>query len=175
MRAFFAVEVEPAPDPAAVRGPAPRHLTLRFLGEVDDPVVTELRRRLGPALVGRAPFEFELEGVGAFPSRDHPRVVWQGVGRGREELSDLARAVRAEVVSAGLPDDPAPFVAHVTLFRVRSRRDHERAIALLASGVPIVPTRVVRVEVVHLKESARTREGVVHRTVASFPLAGVRP
>jgi 2'-5' RNA ligase len=120
VRAFLAVEVPPDERPRdGMSTEAPQHLTLRFLGDVEDPAVESLTRSLGPAVASHRAFELVLEGVGAFPSRDRPRVVWRGVGHGREEVAALARTVRDAVVRAGLPDDPVPFVPHVTLFRVR--------------------------------------------------------
>jgi RNA 2',3'-cyclic 3'-phosphodiesterase len=171
VRAFLAVEVRPASIPPDEDRPeAPSHVTLRFLGEVDDAVVVNLTRALGPVVGSQPAFEFVLEGVGAFPSHERPRVVWRGVGRGREELTALARAVRVGAVAAGLRDDPVPFVPHVTLFRVRSARDRARAADLLESGAPELPPLPVSVSEVHLKESRLTAAGAIHRTVARFPL-----
>ncbi|MCI4372352.1 MAG: RNA 2',3'-cyclic phosphodiesterase [Thermoplasmata archaeon] len=173
MRAFVAVEVPPTLDaeiePARS---APDHLTLRFLGDVDERTIEELIRVLAPSVASFAPFEFVLEGVGAFPSTDRPRVVWRGVSRGEAELRSLALGVRTAIRSAGGGDDPAPFVPHVTLFRVRSPRDRERAARLFAANASIPPPTVVPVRSVEFVESELTSAGARHRTRASFPLLG---
>jgi len=173
VRAFVAVEVPREVRPGEGTSPsAPDHLTLRFLGEIDPPQADELMRALLPAVARVAPFEFVLEGVGAFPSRERPRVVWRGVSRGEAELRVLARVVRETIVRTGMADDPAPFVPHVTLFRVRSPRDRERAAQLLAPNAAMPAPVVVPVNSVQFVESQLTTSGAVHRTLARFPLEG---
>ena len=176
MRAFVAVEVPSgAGDPGGVATPAPDHRTLRFLGEIDEPTAEALLRSLGPAVARVPAFEFVLEGVGAFPSADRPRVVWRGVSRGEAELRALARVVRETVDASGAVRDPAPFVPHVTLFRVRSPRDRERAARLLAPGASLPPPTPVGVDSVQFVESQLTRTGAIHRTRARFHLEGTPP
>ena len=176
MRAFVAVEV-PRGEVADPRDPrsATEHLTLRFLGEIDEPTAGNLVRALAPAVGPVAPFEFVLEGVDAFPSPERPRVVWRGVTRGAVELRSLARVVREAVESAGLVDDPSPFVPHVTLFRVRSPRDRERAARLLGPDAVVPSPTPVAVTTVDLIESRLTSAGAIHRTLARFPLSGPDP
>jgi 2'-5' RNA ligase len=174
MRAFVAVPV-PRGDTRDFGVDAPDHLTLRFLGEIDPPTSEGLIRRLTPVVAAAPPFEFVLEGVGAFPSTARPRVVWRGVTRGAEELGGLAQSVRDAVELAGVPADPAPFIPHVTLFRVRSPRERERATRMLTPGALVPPAQVVPVESVHLVESELTPAGARHRSRALFPLAGTRP
>jgi RNA 2',3'-cyclic 3'-phosphodiesterase len=176
VRAFVAVIVPGAPPSEGVpRYAAADHLTLQFLGEVDDVRVDALARALGPALARAPPFDFALEGLGAFPTAGRPRVVWRGVSRGASELDALARTVRDTVESVGIAPDRSPFVPHVTLFRVRTPRDRERADRLLRSGDGVPPPQVVAVTAVELVESRLEPAGAVHRTFARFPLGGTGP
>jgi 2'-5' RNA ligase len=100
--------------------PANLHLTLRFLGSLEQPGL-ELLQRLLRSVVG-APFELGLDGRGTFGPRAAPRVVWLGVGRGRQECANLARAVEAACRDAGLEPEARPFRGHVTLARARLER-----------------------------------------------------
>jgi 2'-5' RNA ligase len=173
VRAFVAVTLpggaaEGSPSTAAATG----HLTLRFLGDVTEGTVEALTRALAPAVARTAPFEFVVEGLGAFPGVDRPRVVWRGVTRGVAELRALARVVREVVESVGVAPDRTPFVPHVTLFRVRSPRDRERAALLFRTEAGDRPPEVVRVTSVELVESRLEPAGAIHRTIARFPLAG---
>ena len=131
-----------------------------------------IERVLAPVGTRVAPFDLTLEGVGAFPSADRPRVVWVGASAGAAELVGLAGRVR-EALAAEIP---APveeaFVPHLTLFRVRSAFDRRRAEELLRGEVPAPPPRNVRVAEFVLKESVLSTRGATHRTVAAFPLAG---
>jgi len=173
VRAFVAVTVPEGPTETPFSSiAATGHLTLRFLGDVPEATVEALSRTLAPAVARSAPFEFVVQGLGAFPGIDRPRVVWRGVTRGASELAALARVVREAVESVGVAPDRAPFVPHVTLFRVRSSRDRARAAELLRSGDGGRPPEVVRVTSVELVESRLEPAGAIHRTVATFPLAG---
>ena len=174
VRAFVAVEV-PADPGRASRSPAPEHLTLLFLGEIPvervPPIVTAL------ALVGErsAPFDLTLEGVGAFPSAERPRVVWVGATEGAEALCGLAGRVRDALAAEGEPGRRDSFVPHLTLFRVRSAGDRRRAGELLSGVVAPPAPRRVRVREFVLKESELSSRGATHRTLARFPLTGAVP
>jgi len=98
------------------------HLTIRFLGEIDEP-----QRRAVEALASRvasrtAPTLLQLSQVGAFPSLRAPRVVWVGIDEGREPLVRMAEQLEEELVRAGFQQEARAFEAHATLGRVRSGR-----------------------------------------------------
>lgn len=109
------------------------HLTLRFLGEVEDRDVASLQSRLGEAI---APFELPLElgGVSTFGSPARTNVVWLGVGGDLDGLRALAATVEVAVVDAGLPGEQRELRPHLTLARVRRQvaSAERRAIASLA-------------------------------------------
>lgn len=173
MRAFVAIEVDdPSTSPIDTSGTRPpAHLTLRFFADVDARSVPTLVAAVREATVRVPVFDLTLEGVGAFPSRDAPRVVWVGVTEGRSSVRQLADAISDALSRAGVPPERSEFVPHVTLFRVRSGRDRERARRLLEGSEAAPATRVVHVAQVLLKESTLTREGPLHRTLERFPLA----
>ncbi|MGC2359576.1 MAG: RNA 2',3'-cyclic phosphodiesterase, partial [Thermoplasmata archaeon] len=127
---------------------------------------------LASAAAATATFDFTLEGVGAFPSRNSARVVWVGVTAGREEVVELSGRVSEALARIGFPPEPHEFVPHVTLFRVRSRVERRRARELLEGSVPAPGPRTVHVTELFLKESSLTPQGPVHRTRGNFPLRG---
>ncbi|MGI0072172.1 MAG: RNA 2',3'-cyclic phosphodiesterase [Thermoplasmata archaeon] len=169
MRVFVAIDL--GTTQGADPPPAPDHLTLRFVGEVDEAAADSLARALAPAVASLPAFELTLEGVGAFPGPRAPRVVWVGVTRGHDATLRLAAAVSEALVLVGFPRPDGTFVPHVTLWRVRSPADRERARRLLDGREPAPAARAVRVDEVVLKESVLAPTGAVHRTRARFPLA----
>ena len=174
MREFVAVDVgEPAGADRAGAGTRP-HLTLRFLGEVAPELNGRISARLEEVAREVPPFSLRLEGVGAFPSAERPRVVWVGVTGGADAVVELARRVR-QALEELLGADREAFVPHLTLFRVRSPRDRDAAVELLSGARPPPPPRDVRVTELLLKESVLGPRGADHRTIAAFRLAGVRP
>jgi len=171
MRAFVAIEIPSSPGDA-VRVRAPEHLTLLFLGETPGERVGEIVEALTPLGAAVAPFDLTLEGVGAFPSPERPRVIWVGATEGAVELSRLATLVRGALRAKEGTTRDESFVPHLTLFRVRSAADRRRAEELLTGRVPPPAPRRVRVREFVLKESELSSRGATHRTVATFPLLG---
>ena len=88
------------------------HLTLRFVGEVAEPVADDL----DAALEGVAghPFDLEFSGVGAFDEAGRPKAVWAGV-RQNELLAVLHGRCHSAARRAGVPRDPRVWKPHVTL------------------------------------------------------------
>ncbi len=107
------------------------HLTLKFLGDVEEEAVKKLGDALDGALKGEASFTLRAKGVGAFPAPRAPRVVWLGVEGDAARLSALAETV--ERVCAGLefPSESRPFKAHLTLGRVRSPKGRDALVKML--------------------------------------------
>lgn len=96
--------------------PESMHLTLRFIGEVDEGVAQDIHDGLATV---RAPgFALDLAGVGVFGPDRHPSALWVGVDRS-PALVHLRDKVDSAVVRAGLPHEPRKFTPHVTLARFR--------------------------------------------------------
>ncbi len=92
------------------------HITLKFLGESEpEPIVSKLKE------IDFSTFSFTLKGVGAFPNKEFPRVVWIGVGSGKEKIVDLAQKV--DSLLADIRKDDHPFHPHLTIARVRGAID----------------------------------------------------
>jgi 2'-5' RNA ligase len=102
--------------------PEGRHLTLSFLGNVDDDRVMEISHALGRAASPHPPFEASFEEVGGFPDMHRPRVLWIGIGEGAEAMSALASSVRDELAPLGFEKEDRPFTAHLTLARFSKPR-----------------------------------------------------
>jgi 2'-5' RNA ligase len=94
------------------------HLTLRFIGEVDDrqgeQVIAVLRQP-----IDESPFTVRWEGLGAFPAKGPPRVLWVGIGHGADQLIRIESIVSGRLQSLGIPREERPYNPHLTLARVR--------------------------------------------------------
>ncbi len=93
------------------------HLTLAFLGEVDDATLPRLTERLARAAHRHPPLTLRLSGGGRFGDR----ALWAGVAGDVRPLSRLAQSVTAGALRSGIRiDDDHPFRAHLTLARNRA-------------------------------------------------------
>lgn len=95
------------------------HLTLRFLGAVDEERLAAVRGRL--AEVRASPFEARLDGTGTFGGRRRASVVWLALVEGVAATAELSAACERACQEAGLEPEPRTFRPHVTLARARSR------------------------------------------------------
>jgi RNA 2',3'-cyclic 3'-phosphodiesterase len=119
------LRAEPAADDPRIRWTVREqwHLTLAFLGDVDDASRPELHRRLARA-AGRHPvLRLQIGGGGGFGSARKARVLWAGVGGDATPLRDLARSVGAAARRTGIEVTEGRFRAHVTLARLREPFD----------------------------------------------------
>jgi 2'-5' RNA ligase len=103
--------------------PAPNlHFTLRFLGDVDQGLVEPVAEAMRAVARATPTLLVGVGGLGAFPDRESPRVVYADVTRGHEGLARLADGLEAALCALGFPRADRPFVGHVTLGRVQSSR-----------------------------------------------------
>jgi 2'-5' RNA ligase len=105
------------------------HLTLVFLGDVEDARIASVTEAIGQG-VNAAPFDIVFEGLGVFPPRGAPRVLWVGVGAGASALIDLQHELTRRIAALGIPLEDRRFHPHLTLARWRESRSSDRQRAL---------------------------------------------
>src|SRR2546426_3148753 len=93
-------------------------LTLRFLGEVSDERASDVLGTLRDP-IPMEPFAVAWEGLGVFPPKGPPRVIWLGTGRGRDSVLELEKAVSDRLEPLGFEREARPYAPHLTLARVR--------------------------------------------------------
>jgi RNA 2',3'-cyclic 3'-phosphodiesterase len=135
MRTFIAVELPAAVRDACVSlqktlaSAAPDvkwveeenlHITLLFLGEVDDRDLITVCRATQKACAGIEPFSLTIAGAGCFGDARRPRTIWVGIGEGSAELVALHHAIEGEMVdSSRYRREARRFEPHVTLGRAK--------------------------------------------------------
>lgn len=102
------------------------HLTLRFIGEADDERQAAVEAALGAVSVES--FVLPVEGIGTFPPRGLPRILWAGLGSAHTRLFQLRQKVDDALLSVSLELDVRHFHPHFTLGRLRENLD-EKALA----------------------------------------------
>ena len=156
--------VPAASDVKRVR-PESIHLTLHFLGDVQEGVIPALCEALDQ--VRAAPFTLELSSRGRFPPRGPARVLWVGLAAS-PALESLHAACGRAIAAAGLPLESRPFAPHVTLARLDAAAGRRIAAEFLAADP--LPPAAFPVERVILYASERTPAGAVHEPLHEVPL-----
>ncbi|MHB1426751.1 MAG: RNA 2',3'-cyclic phosphodiesterase [Gemmataceae bacterium] len=96
------------------------HLTLLFLGEVEDRGLPALCRAIADCCAAHPPFTLSVESVGCFPNPRRPRIVWVGVGAGRAEVCALHDALEPPLLELGCyRREDRIYTPHITLGRVK--------------------------------------------------------
>ena len=144
------------------------HLTLKFLGDVDETRAAQLVDVLGVVARGHAAVRVAVSGVGAFPSLARPRVVWAGV-EATTRLELLQHDVEAACAAQGFEVEGRAFRPHVTLGRVRPGSDAAAARALADSVLRTTLSAETVVPTLDLMHSTLMPGGARHEAVARLP------
>ena len=143
------------------------HLTLAFLGNVALEEEDELRTRL--AAIPFSHFFLPLKGLGAFPAKGRPKVLWLGVGRGHPHLFQLHKRIADAALAAGIQPDLRPWHPHFTLARCRDLSPQSIAPFLRAHGD--FDAGLVPIHSFQLKSSRLTPVGSIYSTELSVAAA----
>jgi 2'-5' RNA ligase len=148
--------------------PEVAHVTLRFLGEIDQARASRLQDAMSAA-IDLPRFDVVWQGIGAAPSVKAPRVLWLNARTGEDRLGALADLVERRVGTIVEPADSTPFRAHLTLGRIREhdrRVDWRPVIASVMAGPVASPVAHVT-----LYQSRLSSEGPSYTALARVPLA----
>jgi 2'-5' RNA ligase len=146
------------------------HLTLKFLGEADSPTIPALARELRSEAGAAPSFRLRVRGLGAFPHPGSPRVVWCGLDGETGALILLQRRVEAAAARCGFAPDDRPFRPHLTLGRVRGKRNLSPLADCIKMGSELeAPLRVDRF---HIYQSTLKPQGAVYTALETISLTG---
>lgn len=152
------------------------HLTLRFLGEIQQDLVDKLRAVLEQIAQKNSPFSVRLSNLGAFPKLQYPRVVWFGINNDQPVL-DIARNLENEIVKIGLSAEDRPFSSHITLGRVRSGLNRKALVEKIESLNKNFSSSSPEFKVlsITLFKSTLTPQGPIYESVLNCPLSSKIP
>jgi RNA 2',3'-cyclic 3'-phosphodiesterase len=173
MRLFVALEIPDDVKDELVALPADKgarrtkrdqlHLTLRFIGDVEQAQFAAIKNAL--AEVKAAPLEMQFRGVGQFPPRKQARVLWVGIAP-NPALDTMQKAIETKLRGTGLTAADYPFNAHITLARIDPPQDVSRFLEMHQA----FESRVMRVEQFMLFSSVLSPQGSIYRHEAVYQL-----
>lgn len=145
--------------------PEQMHLTLRFIGDVDSTIFRDVREALCEVRGER--LSLRLEGIGFFPPRGKPRVVWVGIAA-NEKLVRLRNRIESILVRAGLEPEGRKYSPHITLARLKNTPAARIGAYLSHNG--LFATEQFEVHEFFLYSSVLNAKGAKHYIEAGYSL-----
>ena len=145
--------------------PGQIHLTVRFIGDVDGALFYDIKDTL--AEVNIPPFDLQLKGVGHFPPRGAPRVLWVGLDKS-EPLQLLRKKIDTALLKIGLEPERRKFSPHITLARLKNTPIQK--ITNFLSGNAMFRQGPFLIDDFKLYSSTLTPKGATHKVEGVYPL-----
>jgi 2'-5' RNA ligase len=145
--------------------PEQLHLTVRFIGEVDGAVFRDIRDILNE--ISFACFSLQLKGVGYFPPRGAPRVLWVGLEKS-EPLQLLRKKIDSALMRVRVEPEGRKFSPHITLARLKN--SPVQKIANFLSGNGLFSQEPFQVEDFKLYSSVLSSKGAYHKVERIYSL-----
>jgi 2'-5' RNA ligase len=146
------------------------HITLLFLGEVDERDISQLCQTVANCCASHRPFEARVQSVGSFPNLRRPRTLWVGIEQGKQELCKLHDDLEPPLLDLGCyRREERRYTPHVTLGRVRGNRPADSLAQALREqqtwegGTVLVPEILVL-------SSELTPQGPIYTVLSRAPL-----
>jgi 2'-5' RNA ligase len=146
------------------------HLTLKFLGELIPKQIESLIQGAKEAVQSSIPFSLSLKNLGAFPGWSRASVVWVGVETGREEVIRIYKRLEETLSSLQFEKEGRPYSPHVTIGRIKRRRDKGNRQYDLEKPNSDFSTEAFHVEKVSVMKSTLTPTGPIYERIESIPL-----
>lgn len=144
------------------------HLTLKFLGEVPSANLKAIAEAVQTTSAGFAAVILRLNGLGAFPSLQRPRVYWAGAAVQSGNLTGLQQSLEEALAKLGFPKEDRPFSPHLTLGRVK-QFERRPSPAEVLGRVQLQPLEFTCGELVLMRSDLKP-SGAEYTPLQKFPL-----
>ncbi|MCX7927982.1 MAG: RNA 2',3'-cyclic phosphodiesterase [Candidatus Omnitrophica bacterium] len=148
------------------------HLTLKFLGEIDQETLEKVKSCLKEIVNDFRKFNLGLDKLKGFPSLEKARVIWIGTQEGSHQVTDLATQIEETLQNLGIAKEQRPFRCHITLGRIRSPKNLNKLAERIKilNQKPLFVFEPFQVDKITLFESILLPSGPVYRTIAEYNL-----
>ena len=100
------------------------HITVRFIGDIDDSKTKKVVNAISDAVQNINPFTITIKGAGCFPNPKRPSVLWVGADP-EKELREIAERISSNLKAYNISFDEKPFKSHITVGRCSGPVDIE--------------------------------------------------
>jgi 2'-5' RNA ligase len=148
------------------------HLTLKFLGNVEENKILQISNALKPIADNFSPFSITFSKIGAFPNIHQPRVVWVGIQKGADELKNLSTKIEGDLEILGFPKEKRSYTAHLTLGRTRSLKNITNLTDLIKNA-GFSSQNEIKINELILFKSTLTSAGAIYTPISKFNLGTI--
>ena len=145
------------------------HLTLKFLGHIGENILPALNKIIDDAVSCFRPFDINIENVGAFPSLKKPRVIFVCAQDKGNNLLKIYEKLDKGMEELGIKQDAKKYVGHITLGRIKSRKNIPALIDALNSGTGYFFGQE-KVNYISLMQSKLTPKGPIYTRLKNFTI-----
>ncbi len=142
------------------------HFTLRFFGDTPLERISQIKEHLEEIEIN--PFKITIGGVGAFPNKRRPRVVWIGVMENGKQVQDLKLEIDSLLSNIGYQLERRKYTPHATIARIRHVKDSDK----IASNLEEVADELIGTMIISgfkMMKSTLTPTGPIYDTMWSVP------
>ena len=150
--------------------PSSIHLTLKFLGNIHLAQVEDIALAVAEEVRDQPPITLGAAGLGAFPSRKKPRVIWIGMEGEVQRLTRIQARVENALEPLGFVREKRVFQPHLTIGRVKDRRRLQALIDALAT-LDMEPFNSFDADEIILYKSDLRPTGAIYTKLHRMPLA----
>jgi 2'-5' RNA ligase len=147
------------------------HLTIVFLGSVNEDTIGDIKQKVQLAVKGFSTIKTRLKGVGVFPNRRSPRVIWVGLNGEIEKLSTLRDGLQAELKALGFKPEKRPFRPHLTMGRFKGIVDRDGKLKWVLDRYHDIASDFRYLNELVLFKSDLKPDGPVYTKMAAWPLS----
>ena len=144
------------------------HATIKFLGDTDEELLPEIVSTIGGVAQTFLPLDVRYKGVGCFPDKRSPRVVWVGMEDLTGSLGSLHDEIESALLGFGFEKEERSFHAHVTLGRVKGVSRIQNLLRMMESIT--FESQPVAIREIALIKSELKPSGSVYTTLKTIPL-----
>ena len=150
--------------------PSSIHLTLKFLGNIQPAQVEDIARAVAQEIRDQPPITLRPAGLGAFPSRRKPRVIWIGMEGEVQRLNGIQARIENALESFGFVREKRGFRPHLTIGRVKDRRRLQSLVDAMAT-LDMEPFNSFDADEIILYKSDLRPTGAIYTKLHRMPLA----
>jgi 2'-5' RNA ligase len=144
------------------------HLTLKFLGEIEDEQLADVSDIVKDVAGRHKSFQLSIESVGCFGGKS-ARVLWVGTGEGSENLLRLQKDLEQQLVLAGWPAEEREFTGHLTLCRVKDSKAGVK-LAQVAENYKQLKLGTISADSLCVYQSQLTPAGPIYTVLGNYKL-----